>query len=386
MIRSRLIYLALLIVAFIFSQALYDSISLFTLAIVLLIPIISFGCLMLSMALVKISLEPLPAREERLNTFAIRLKIRSRTPVMLPMMKFFMRVSNARGDEAVDGYTVMQYQAFGTTELTIPLRFNVRGVYKVGMESVIFYDFLRLFSIRRKLNGKTLVVVEPRKLPVDLEVQTSRQEQENTVTVGGTETKSNGDMAGIREFNEYDTLRQVHWKLSARLSKMIVKTYWENSCDNVMILADLFPYEEETLVNRHLTDCVVEITNKISGMLAENGVRCTLGYANYDSMLHLQNISTPEEQVHAVEEFSMTPMMESGALQESLSAMDFSSLNGGTLYIVTSMPADQLRDCMEPYVRGLNCDVEYLVVRPQPETEQTPNTKIFTLAELEEYK
>ena len=386
MIRSRLIYLALLIVAFIFSQALYDSISLFTLAIVLLIPIISFGCLMLSMALVKISLEPLPAREERLNTFSIRLKIRSRTPVMLPMMKFFMRVSNARGDEAVDGYTVMQYQAFGTTELTIPLRFNVRGVYKVGMESVIFYDFLRLFSIRRKLNGKTLVVVEPRKLPVDLEVQTSRQEQENTVTVGGTETKSNGDMAGIREFNEYDTLRQVHWKLSARLSKMIVKTYWENSCDNVMILADLFPYEEDTLVNRHLTDCVVEITNKISGMLAENGVRCTLGYANFDSMLHLQNISTPEEQVHAVEEFSMTPMMESGALQESLSAMDFSSLNGGTLYIVTSMPADQLRDCMEPYVRGLNCDVEYLVVRPQPETEQTPNTKIFTLAELEEYK
>jgi hypothetical protein len=37
MLRSRLIYLALLIAAFIFSQALYDSISLFTLAVVLLL-------------------------------------------------------------------------------------------------------------------------------------------------------------------------------------------------------------------------------------------------------------------------------------------------------------------------------------------------------------
>ncbi len=386
MTRSRLIYLALLIVSFIFSQALYDSISLFTLAIVLLIPIISFLCLMISLALVKITLDPLPAREERLKSFAIRLKIRSRTPVMLPMMKFFMRVSNPQGDESVEGYTVVQYQAFGTTQLEIPLQFKVRGVYKVGMESVIFYDFLRLFSVRRKLNGKGIVVVEPRKLRMEMLVQTSRQEQENTVTVGGTETKSNGDMAGIREFNEYDTLRQVHWKLSARLSKMIVKTYWENSCDNVMILADLFPYEEDRLINRHLTDCVVEITNKITGMLAENGVRCTLGYANYDSMLYLHSISTPEEQIHAVETFSMSPMMESGALQESLSSMDFSALNGGTLYIVTSMPADQLRDCMEPYLPGLNCDVEYLMVRPQFEPEQTPNTKIFTLAELEECK
>ena len=386
MTRSRLIYLALLIVSFIFSQALYDSISLFTLAIVLLIPIISFLCLMLSLTLVKVVPEPLPAREERLKGFYLRVKIISRTPVMLPMMKFFMRVSNATGDEAVDGYTVVQYRAFGTTEIEIPMRFHIRGVYKVGLDSVEFYDFLRLFRVRRKLHGMGLMVVEARDLPMDLQVQTSRQEQENTVTVGGTETKSNGDMAGIREFNEYDTLRQVHWKLSARLSKMIVKTYWENSCDNVMILADLFPYEESLLTNRHLTDCVVEITNKISGMLAENGVRCTLGYANYESMLHLQSITTPEEQIHATEEFSMTPMMESGALQESLSALDLSSLNGGTLYVITSMPADQLRDCMEPYVGGLSCDVEYLLVRPRPEAEQTPNTKIFTLSELEENK
>ncbi len=386
MTRSRLIYLALLIFSFIFSQALYDSISLFTLAIVLLIPIISFLCLMISLALVKISLEPLPAREERLKPFAIRLKIISKTPVMLPMMKFFMRVSNPEGDQSVEGYTVVQYRAFGTTELEIPQQFKVRGVYKVGAESVVFYDFLRLFSVRRKLNGTETMVVEPRSMKMDLTVQTSREEQENTVTVGGEESKSNGDMAGIREFNEYDTLRRVHWKLSARLSKMVVKTYWENSCDNVMILADLFPYEEDRRTNRHLTDCVVELTNQITGMLAKNDVRCTLGYANFDSMLYLQSISTPEEQINALKTFSMSPMMESGTLQESLSSLDFSALNGGTLYIVTSMPADDLRDCMESYAPGLNCDVEILAIRPQPEAEQTPNTKIFTLAELEECK
>ena len=384
MLRSRLIYLALLITAFIFSQALYDSISLFTLAVVLLIPIISLLCLLISLALVKIELDPVPAREHRLNEFSIRLNIKSHTPVMLPMMHFFLRVNNPDGDEAIPGYAVVHYRAFGLTHLDIPLEFRVRGLYKVGVDSVVFYDFLRLFKIKKRLSKGSVVVIAPRNLRQELPIHASRQEQENTVSVGGHESKFNGDLAGIREFNEYDTLRQVHWKLSARLSKMIVKTYWENSCDNIMILADLFPYEEQKLVNRRLTDCVVEIALQLTNMLAEQGVRSTLAYPNYESMLHQQSISTPEEQVMAADEFAMTPMMEMGHLQESLSEMDFTSLQGGALYLVTSMPADAVLECMEPYLRGVNCEVQYLVIRPEEEPERGPNMKVLSLGEMED--
>jgi hypothetical protein len=192
-----------------------------------------------------------------------------------------------------------------------------------------------------------------------------------------------GDMAGIREFNEYDTLRQVHWKLSARLSKMIVKTYWENSCDNIMVLADLFPYEPEHLVNRRLTDCVVEIALDITGKMAQDGIRCTLGYPNYGSMLYQHSITTAEEQVLASKDFAMSPMMEAGSLEESLAELDFSALQGGALYIVTSMPPERLEECMEPYLRGINCELQYLVVRPTAEPERGVHMKVLTLTEME---
>ncbi len=383
MTRSRLIYLGLLVTAFIFSQALYDSISLFTLALVLLIPIVSLLCLLISLLLVKVELEPVPGRETRLSPFSIRVKIRSKTPVMLPMLKFFFVVNSKEGDAAVRGEAVVHYRAFGVTHLEVPLLFQLRGLYKVGVESVVFYDFLRLFSIRRKLGRAATVVVAPRELLLSLPVHASLQEQENTVTAGGQESRYNGDLSGIREFNEYDTLRQVHWKLSARLSKMIVKTYWENSCDNIMVLADLFPYEGNLLTNRHLTDCVVEIAGEITGTLAEESVRCTLGYADYGSMLHLIPITTPEEQVLASEQFSMTPMMEGGTLRESLNELDFSSLQGGALYVITSMPPERLEECMEPYLRGLNCELQYLVVRPDFEPERGTNMKVLTLVGLE---
>lgn len=384
MARSRLIYLVLLAGAFVFSQALYDSISLFTLAVVLLIPVISLICLLISLPLVRIELESIPAREERLHPFAIRLVIRSKTPVMLPMMKFFLRVNNRDGDAAVPGYALVHYRAFGATTLDVPLKFQVRGLYKIGVDSVVFYDFLRLFSIKKRLSRRNVVVIAPRKLRNELPLHASRQEQDSTVSAGGRETKYTGDIAGIREFNENDTLRQVHWKLSARLSKMIVKTYWENTSDNIVVLADLFPYEEDQLANRRLTDCVVEIALALTEQLAESGIRSTLGYPNYESMLHLSGITGPEDQILAAEEFSMTPMMELGTLEESLSALDFTALQGGALYLISSMPAKRLVECLEPYLRGISCTVQYLVVRPEAEAEQGPDMKVLTLTEMEE--
>lgn len=386
MIRSRLFYLALLIAAFIFSQALFDSISLFTLAVVLLIPLISLLCLLVSLALVKVEVGEIAARQPRLREFTLPITVKSKTPVMLPMMKFLFTVNNPEGDAAVPGYAYVHYRPFGITTMEIPLKFDVRGLYKVGAEKVIFYDFLRLFSIKRKIGTACTVVVEPRNLRGNIPMEVTSMEQESAVTAGGKETRYNGDMAGIREFNEYDTLRQVHWKLSARLAKMIVKTYWENACDNVMIIADLFSYEEEPLTNRHLTDCVVEVTARVTSALAEEGVRCVLGYPNYDSMLCQQNITTPEEQLLAQDQFKMTPMMEAGSLEQTLSEVDFTALQGGALYVVTSCPAEELERLMEPYIRGVNCRLNYLVIRPEAEASRGDHMTVLTLSELEHDK
>ncbi len=383
MLRSRLFYIVLLIAAFIFSQALYDSISLFTLVVVLLIPFISLFFLLISLMLVKIEVGKVSTRQRRLKQFYLPIRITSHTPLMLPMMEFILKVSSPEGDRSMKGIASVQYRPFGKTTFEVPLKFDVRGVYTVGAEKVVFYDFLKLFRIKRKIGTLQTVIAEPRNLPAKIEVEVTSQEQESSVTAGGKETRMSGDMAGIREFNENDTLRQVHWKLSARLSKMIVKTYWENSCDNVMILADLFPYEENESENRHLTDCVVELGLRVLDLLTQEGIRCVLGYPNYETLLHQQSVASPEEQLQAEDSFRMTPMMEGGALEQTLSEVDFSALNGGALYIITSCSPERAKQAMEPYTRGLNCRLQYLVVRPKEEVPHGADMTVLSLAELE---
>lgn len=382
MIRSRLTYLALLIAAFVFSQALYDSISLFTLAVVLLLPIVSLLCFLISLMLVKVRAIPAPARVDRMQTAVMKVQIDSKTPLMLPMMKFGILASNPTGDASVKGYTVAHYRAFGKSILEIPLRFNTRGVYEVGIDWVEFYDFMKLFRIRRKIACRSNITAYPRDLHLALPLNPSAQEQENTVTAGGRETKNDGDLSGIREFNENDSLRNVHWKLSARLSKMIVKTYWENSCQNIMVLADLFPYEEDLLLNRRLTDGVVEAVLEVSSLLAEQGVHISLGYPTNDGLLQMQSITTIEEQIAVADAFAMVPMMKRGSLEQSLSEVDFSSLQGGALYIVTSMPAEELTKALRPYLLGSTFDLQCFLLRPEQEP-CNQQMKLITLEDLE---
>jgi uncharacterized protein (DUF58 family) len=382
MFRSRLIYLALLIAAFIFSQALYDSISLFTLVVVLLIPLISLLFLLCSLALVRIKVEPLPARVERLEQFGMKLHIRSKTPLLLPMMKIFFQTSSPEGDRSMWGYSIVSFRPFGQTTVELPVCFKIRGYYSVGVDYVYFYDILRLFRIKRRIGKKVNVTVSPRKLQMTLALSPSVREQENTVTAGGRETKNGGDISGIRDFNNQDTLRQVHWKLSARLSKMIVKTYWENTATNIMVLVDLFSYEQEHLLNRRLTDGVVEIALQASKTLAEGKVRATLGYPSYDEILCKRNISTIESQVKLSDELAMSPMMEKGLLEQTLCELDFTALQGGALYVISSMKPEELEKCVRPHIYGLDCDFKCIALRPQAEGA-LEHIQVVSLAELE---
>lgn len=384
MLRSRLIYLGLLIGAFIFSQALYDSISLFTLVLVLIIPIFSLLCLLISMLLIRVEAEELPLRKKRLEPFDFHLRIISRTPLMLPMVKIKLFVNAPEGDRSVPGQAVVHYTAFGKSEIDVPLKFQLRGLYKIGTQSVIFYDFLRLFSIQKKIHKEGTVVIEPRDLSVEIPVYPARQEQENTVTAGGRETRNSGDISGIREFNDNDTLRQVHWKLSARLSKMIVKTYWENSCDNIVVFADLYPHEGDWRLNRHLSDCVVEIARQVTRTLAEEGARSTLAYPTVAAPLETHSIGNPEEQLLADEQFNMTPMLGGGQIYESIREIDVAALQGGAFYVISSMNSKELWEMVSEELQGINCHVQYLVVRPEAEEEYGGNMKVITLAELEE--
>ncbi len=120
-----------------------------------------------------------------------------------------------------------------TLEYDIKCRY--RGRYNVGILKVEFRDFLNLFELRLKKSNFISVVIYPR-------IKISEEFVREGMTMSDFRValfnKSKGDeaLSNLREYAYGDSSRLIHWKLSARMQKLIV-TDKESTFDSRVILA-----------------------------------------------------------------------------------------------------------------------------------------------------
>jgi uncharacterized protein (DUF58 family) len=115
----------------------------------------------------------------------------------------------------------------------IPLR---RGELHLGPVTLERRDPWGLFVRRASASAELTVLVHPRVLPVDITLAGNRIGQE-----GGTADR---DVLGSNQFHtlrDYvvgDELRQIHWRSSARVGKLMVKQLVDNPLPRALVVLD----------------------------------------------------------------------------------------------------------------------------------------------------
>lgn len=115
----------------------------------------------------------------------------------------------------------------------VPLK---RGELKLGPVTLERRDPWGLFVRRATASATMTVLVHPRVLPVDISLAGNRIGQE-----GGTADR---DILGSNQFHtlrEYvigDELRQIHWRSSARVGKLMVKQLVDNPLPRALVILD----------------------------------------------------------------------------------------------------------------------------------------------------
>ncbi|MDO4309054.1 MAG: DUF58 domain-containing protein [Eubacteriales bacterium] len=115
------------------------------------------------------------------------------------------------------------------------------GLLGVALEEVRIYDYLGVFSSKLKINGrKKLVSVLPQihslKLEEELLVGGSTGETgEEVAAKAGSDTQ---EIFDTRFYQRGDTLRSIHWKLSAKEDDLLVKEFSMPRDLSVLVTAD----------------------------------------------------------------------------------------------------------------------------------------------------
>ena len=127
---------------------------------------------------------------------------------------------------------------YGMNRLEIPFEVEFRGIYPLGVESIQLTDITGLFKFSRRINAVKTVTCLPGignlphfSLTMRLASQASsrydiRDEDYSTIS-------------DIRPYLPTDSIKRVHWKLTAKRNEWLVKNFQSNARNTVTVVLDI---------------------------------------------------------------------------------------------------------------------------------------------------
>ncbi|MCR5508341.1 MAG: DUF58 domain-containing protein [Lachnospiraceae bacterium] len=171
--------------------------------------------------------------------------------------------------------------------LRFPVKFDKYGIYNATVTSVRAFDHLHLFSFDKKPSTVTGITVMPEGGPSSEEFEFLKDEGFDEFTDNERRGNHSSNVNDIREYIPGDRLSRIHWKLTEKLDKLIVKENEATSSNEFTVLLELYqPSEEECLRSYvesggkddglyHTLDNAIERAYSISLRLIEEGEQFT---------------------------------------------------------------------------------------------------------------
>lgn len=165
--------------------------------------------------------------------------------------------------------------AGGTGSVSGTMRDLRRGEYLFSPPLLSSGDPFGLFTAARQMEEKAVptarLTVFPRPFPIEYLSIAS----DLSWSISGLEPTNNagasGDFLGTREYRPGDSVRAIHWPLSARMGDLIVKEFERNASTELTIFLDLDAKAAWGQGREHTLEYAIRIATSVSEYAARRG-------------------------------------------------------------------------------------------------------------------
>ena len=251
MLRNRLLYLTALVAVTVFFGFFYAWFSEFLWYLVLALPVLSFLLSIPAMRQLDLSTE-VPSSVERGSSGQLHLRTESFLPQ--PRCRFRLRVTMNQSGQ-IKTYKVRP----NSHHMIMDLPTAHCGQVLCTLDKAWVYDYLGLFRFPRRWNQELETLILPTAAPP------ARLPGIAQLSATSFHPKVGGGYSEYHELRDYrpgDSMRQVHWKLTAKSDRPIVREPQEPEHKPVLLTLDL-PQAPDAL------DRVLDRTLFMSGWLLE---------------------------------------------------------------------------------------------------------------------
>lgn len=237
-------------------------------------------------------------------------------------------------------------RATRTYEFEVPCTY--RGHYEVGVKQIYIKDFLGLFRIACKVMQPNIVTVYPRVVPIHM-LPLLKQDGQNLDKERELPKAGGNVFSGIRAYVYGDSMKQVHWKMSAKKQELLMKEKQGISVSTTYIFLDLAKHTNQVVTNTILEDKLIECIIAISYYYTQNGMPIQIVY-------HTQNFMTvkaeEEKDFHMLyEELSKVKFESKIQMEDVLALSLMQGMIRGNQLIITSKITYGLYEQIDTLVR-----------------------------------
>ena len=206
----------------------------------------------------------------------IAIERRSRMP--LGPVKVYMRVSNLLYGEEERVVVTLQPVEKKKMEYAYRMKMEDCGNVRIFIEKIEYYDLLGLFKWKYDRTQEMEVLVYPAK--IQLNARLERRPETRNAGEMYDQMKTGQDVSEVAELREYaegDSQKSIHWKLSTKLDRLIVREFGYPADYSTLILCDIGKKMYGQKITNQRNNAVLAIAAALSESLLQVGLEHNVG-------------------------------------------------------------------------------------------------------------
>lgn len=355
--RNRVVFLSLLIGTAFFSY--YDesvlSAGLFFLLLFAIVLSISHTIICFISLRVLQSVEPIIVEHGKSTTYKLKVSNTSLLPFPTIEITFVGETTLFSNELESMRFNI---KANSDIEREFVLQCQYRGVYPVGIAHLKMRDILNVFSITSSEFQNRNIWVLPKITHLE-RFKLFPRAQGELLSLNSALQELPDSLNEIREFAQGDSLKRIHWKISARHRKLFVHELEQSTETHTLLFLDTQKgtngFEKNIIVEDKLVEALVSVAR--SCLIHEYKLR--LSYKHYDT-IH-QSYYRYKSFERMIKDITGILFTEESNIQNTI--YDYlqrfggiQSLVGSDIFIFTCDP-DRIGEDIISHLRGNNCRV-----------------------------
>lgn len=277
--KKILLYLVLILLTLYLFFTYDEGILAGLLIIEILYPIAALIQVRLSANRLEVTLSQVIAIASKSQEIPLEINIENKTWMPNILYRIHVKVWNELTEQTTHQYLDGYAKAKSSNELAYFLKFEYCGNVIVCVDRILVFDYLGIVSKSRQINQRKKIGILPECKLIPLEI--TRRTREFIADADEYSLEENGDDAGeiyqVRKYRERDSLRDIHWKLTAKTGELMVKEYSRPLGCVILIWIDLLDCGKNKAES---TDQMLETAASIAMTLS--GEKCVHMVAWYD--------------------------------------------------------------------------------------------------------